>query len=52
MEYKEFAKYYDIFYQKKDYEKEVGFLMNFIKTKLYQTKMVKKKFICQAMLYG
>ena len=31
MEYKEFAKYYDIFYQKKDYEKEVGFLMNFIK---------------------
>ena len=31
MEYKEFAKYYDIFYQKKDYNKEVNFLMNFIK---------------------
>lgn len=31
MEYKEFAKYYDRFYKNKDYEKEVGFLMNFIK---------------------
>ncbi len=30
MEYKEFAKYYDKFYQNKDYEKEVKFLMNFI----------------------
>lgn len=30
MEYKEFAKYYDNFYQKKDYHKEVYFLMNFI----------------------
>ena len=30
MEYKEFAKYYDTFYQKKDYKKEVDFLMNFI----------------------
>ena len=30
MEYKEFAKYYDKFYQKKDYNKEVTFLMNFI----------------------
>lgn len=32
MEYQEFAKYYDIFYQKKDYQKEVDFLMNFIST--------------------
>ena len=31
MEYKEFAKYYDKFYQKKDYKKENNFLMNFIK---------------------
>lgn len=31
MEYKEFAKYYDRFYKNKDYEKEVGFLMSFIK---------------------
>lgn len=31
MEYKEFAKYYDIFYSKKDYKKEVNFLKNFIK---------------------
>ena len=31
MEYKEFAKYYDKFYQKKDYNNEVNFLMNFIK---------------------
>ena len=30
MEYQEFAKYYDVFYQKKDYKKEVDFLMNFI----------------------
>ena len=30
MEYKEFAKYYDKFYQKKDYQKEVIFLTNFI----------------------
>lgn len=30
MEYKEFAKFYDKFYQNKDYEKEVDFLMNFI----------------------
>ena len=30
MEYKEFAKYYDKFYQSKNYEKEVDFLMNFI----------------------
>lgn len=30
MEYKEFAKYYDKFYQKKDYQKEVNFLTNFI----------------------
>lgn len=29
MEYKEFAKYYDKFYQKKDYDKEVKFLLNF-----------------------
>lgn len=33
MEYKRFAKYYDQFYQKKDYEKEVEFLTNFIKPK-------------------
>ena len=32
MEYKEFAKYYDIFYQSKNYEKEVQFLLNFINT--------------------
>ena len=31
MEYKQFAKYYDMFYQKKDYQKEVEFLSNFIK---------------------
>lgn len=31
MEYKEFAKYYDYFYKNKDYQKEVKFLMNFIK---------------------
>lgn len=30
MEYQEFAKYYDIFYQNKDYKKEVKFLLNFI----------------------
>ena len=30
MEYKEFAKYYDKFYQNKNYEKEVDFLMHFI----------------------
>ena len=30
MEYKEFAKYYDKFYQNKNYEKEVDFLMSFI----------------------
>lgn len=30
MEYKEFAKYYDKFYSKKDYKKEVLFLKNFI----------------------
>lgn len=30
MEYTDFAKYYDKFYQKKDYEKEVDFLKNFI----------------------
>lgn len=30
MEYKEFAKYYDKFYSKKDYQKEVMFLKNFI----------------------
>ena len=30
MEYKEFAKYYDKFYSKKDYQKEVLFLKNFI----------------------
>ena len=30
MEYKEFAKYYDKFYQNKDYQKEVNFLKNFI----------------------
>ena len=30
MEYKEFAKYYDKFYSKKDYQKEVLFLNNFI----------------------
>lgn len=30
MEYKEFAKYYDIFYQNKDYQKEVNFLKRFI----------------------
>lgn len=33
MEYKEFAKYYDLFYQKKDYKKETAFLMNFITKK-------------------
>ncbi len=33
MEYKKFAKYYDRFYQKKDYKKEVNFLMNFISNK-------------------
>lgn len=30
MEYKEFAKYYDNFYQNKNYEKEVNFLKHFI----------------------
>ena len=30
MEYQEFAKYYDTFYQKKDYQKEVNFLKHFI----------------------
>lgn len=30
MEYKEFAKYYDKFYQNKDYTKETEFLINFI----------------------
>lgn len=30
MEYKKFAKYYDLFYQKKNYQKEVEFLCNFI----------------------
>ena len=30
MEYKEFAKYYDKFYSKKNYKKEVEFLKNFI----------------------
>ena len=30
MEYKKFAKYYDKFYSKKDYQKEVLFLKNFI----------------------
>ena len=30
MEYKEFAKYYDKFYQNKDYTKETEFLTNFI----------------------
>jgi len=30
MEYKEFAKYYDIFYSKKDYKKEVDFIKNFL----------------------
>lgn len=30
MEYKEFAKYYDKFYQNKDYQKEVNFLKKFI----------------------
>ena len=30
MEYKEFAKYYDKFYSKKNYKKEVDFLKNFI----------------------
>ncbi len=33
MEYKEFAKYYDKFYSKKDYKKEVLFLKNFISKK-------------------
>lgn len=33
MEYREFAKYYDIFYQKKDYKNEVYFLTNFIDKK-------------------
>lgn len=31
MEYKEFAKYYDKFYQNKNYKKEVEFIKNFIK---------------------
>ncbi len=31
MEYKEFAKYYDKFYQNKDYERETQFLRKFIK---------------------
>lgn len=31
MEYDVFAKYYDLLYQKKDYKKEVDFLLNFIK---------------------
>ena len=30
MEYKEFAKYYDKFYQNKNYKKETEFLKNFI----------------------
>lgn len=30
MEYKKFAKYYDKFYQKKNYKNEVDYLMNFI----------------------
>ena len=30
MEYQEFAKYYDIFYQNKNYQKEVEFLLNFL----------------------
>ena len=30
MEYKEFAQYYDKLYKNKNYEKEVGFLMNFL----------------------
>lgn len=30
MEYKQFAKYYDLFYQKKDYQKEVDFISNFL----------------------
>lgn len=30
MEYKEFAKYYDIFYSKKDYKKEVEFIKYFL----------------------
>ena len=33
MEYQEFAKYYDLFYQKKDYQKEVLFLKNFLNHK-------------------
>ena len=33
MEYKEFAKYYDKFYSKKDYQKEALFLKNFINKK-------------------
>ena len=33
MEYKEFAKYYDKFYSKKDYKKEALFLKNFISKK-------------------
>ena len=33
LEYKEFAKYYDRFYQNKDYQKEVEFLLNFINKK-------------------
>lgn len=33
MEYKDFAKYYDKFYSKKDYQKEVLFLKNFINKK-------------------
>lgn len=35
MEYQEFAKYYDIFYQNKNYQKEVNFLLNFIKENDY-----------------
>jgi SAM-dependent methyltransferase len=31
MEYSGFAKYYDLFYQKKDYKKETEFLLNFIR---------------------
>lgn len=31
MEYKEFAKYYDKFYSKKNYKKEVEFLKNFVR---------------------
>lgn len=31
MEYKEFAEYYDKFYQNKNYQKGVDFLKNFLK---------------------